>query len=277
MTSPDEKKAQSQYLHGTEPDEQRRLSLLNDILNESSLRELNLRGGESVLDVGCGLAQFTRAMAREAGGRVLGVEREREQLAEARRQAVACGEEGLIELREGDALSLPLREEEWGTFDVAHTRFLLEHVPDPLAVVRQMVRAVRAGGRVILEDDNHDVMRLWPEPPGADLLWKAYMRAYDRLGNDPLVGHRLISLLHAAGATPIRNTWIFFGSCAGQTHFHLYIENMIGLLEGARAPMLDAGFIDPAGFVAGIAALRTWMTRPDAAMWFAIAWAEGKK
>ncbi len=277
MTSPDEKRAASQYLHGTEPDEQRRLSLLNDILNESSLRELNLRGGESILDVGCGLAQFTRAMARSSGGRVLGVEREAEQLAEAGRQAAACGEEGLIELRQGDALSLPLREEEWGTFDVAHTRFLLEHVPDPLAVVRQMVRAVRAGGRVILEDDNHDVMRLWPEPPGADLLWKAYMRAYDRLGNDPLVGHRLVSLLHEAGATPIRNTWIFFGSCAGQTHFHLYIENMIGLLEGARTPMLDAGFIDPAGFRDGISSLRAWMKRADAAMWFAIAFAEGKK
>ena len=36
--------------------------------------------------------------------------------------------------------------DEWGTFDLVHARFLLEHVSDPLAVVRSMARAVRPGG-----------------------------------------------------------------------------------------------------------------------------------
>ncbi|MBD0326401.1 MAG: methyltransferase domain-containing protein [Pyrinomonadaceae bacterium] len=266
----------SQYLHGTDPDEQRRLSLLNDILNESSLRELNLQGDESILDVGCGLAQFTRAMARSSGARVLGIEREAEQLKEARRQAKASGEEHLIELRQGDALALPLDDKEWGTFDVAHTRFVLEHVSDPLAVVRQMVRAVRSGGRVVLEDDNHDVMRFWPEPAEVVALWNAYVRTYEHLGNDPYVGHRLVSLLHEAGATPVRNTWIFFGSCAGHPHFHLYIENIIGVFEGARSLILDADLLDQTGYEAGINSLRAWANRPDAALWLAVSWAEGR-
>jgi hypothetical protein len=34
----------SRYLHGTLPDEQRRLSLLNDLLNAGSLREMRLQG-----------------------------------------------------------------------------------------------------------------------------------------------------------------------------------------------------------------------------------------
>lgn len=269
----------SQYLHGTDPDEQRRLSLLNDILNEGSLRELNLLGGESILDVGCGLAQLTRAMAGRsgAGGRVVGIEREAEQLEEARRQAAAVGEEHLVELRQGDALALPLAAEEWETFDVAHTRFLLEHVPDPLAVVRQMVRAVRPGGRVVLEDDNHEALRFWPEPPAAVALWQAYTRTYERLNNDPYIGRRLVSLLYEAGATPVRNSLIFFGSCSGHPHFHLYVENLIGLFAGARELILGAGLLDRAAYEAGIRSLRAWMQRPDAALWFAIAWAEGKR
>src|SRR4051812_10884037 len=95
----------SRYLHGTHPDEQRRLSRLNEILNAASLRELDLRGGERILDVGCGLAQLTREMARVAGpaGRVLGVERDAEQLAEALRQAAEAGEGNLVDLRAGDA------------------------------------------------------------------------------------------------------------------------------------------------------------------------------
>jgi SAM-dependent methyltransferase len=267
----------SRYLHGTEPHEQLRLSALNDLLNEASLREIDFQGGEKILDVGCGLAQLSRALARAAGSGtpVVGIERSPEQLVEAARLARAAGEETLIDLRQGDALDLPLKDAEWGTFDVAHTRFLLEHVPDPLRVVRGMVRAVRPGGRVILEDDNHEVLRLWPEPPGFGPLWKAYLRSYDRLGNDPYIGHRLIALLFAAGAAPKRNTWIFFGSCAGNPTWEPCVDNLVGILQGARETCIAAGLIERTSFEEGLTALQAWKRRPDAALWFAISFAEG--
>jgi SAM-dependent methyltransferase len=265
------------YIHGTVPVEQQRLSRLNGLLNESSLRELGLRGGEKIIDVGCGLAQFTREMARAAGGGagVLGIERDCDQLDEARRLAALDRENDLIELRQGDALALPLRDDEWGTFDIAHTRFVLEHVADPLVVVRQMVRAVRPGGRIVLADDDHDVLRLWPEPPGLKELWHGYIRSYDRLGNDPYVGRRLVSLLHTAGAVPVRNTWIFFGACAGTPVFPAIVENLEGLLVGARPVILETSHLDGVAFDRAIAALRQWSTLPDAAFWFATCWAEG--
>jgi ubiquinone/menaquinone biosynthesis C-methylase UbiE len=267
----------SDYLHGTTPEEQARLSKLNEILNEASVRELRLGGGERILDVGCGLAQLTRRMARTAGatGCVVGIERSEEQIAEARRQAVAAGQENLVDLRQGDVFAMPLRDDEWGTFDVAHARFLLEHVPDPLTVVRSMVRAARLGGRVVLEDDDHEVIRLWPEPAGFTALWNAYMRVYERLGYDPIVGRRLVELLHQAGAAPARNTWIFFGSCAGGADFEAYVENLIGILEGAKEKMLNFGLLDARVFERSVAGLRDWKHRPDAALWFATAWAEG--
>jgi SAM-dependent methyltransferase len=242
------------YIHGAAPAEQYRLSRLNTLLNEASLRELDLQGGENILDVGSGIGQLTRAMARVAGarGRVVG-----------------------IEFREGDALALPLRDDEWGAFDLAHTRFLLEHVADPFGVVQAMVRAVRPGGRIVLADDDHDVLRLWPEPPGFVSIWQAYIRSYDRLGNDPFVGRRLVELLHAAGAVPIRNDWIFFGSCAGMPTFLDIVENLETILVGARSLILSTAHVQESSFDQTIAALKTWSTRPDAAFWFAMCWAEG--
>ncbi len=180
-----------------------------------------LAGGEKVIDVGCGLGQLARGMALRVGSRgaVIGVEQSADQLVVARKLAEGAGEQRLVEFRQGEAGCLPLHDAEWGTFDVAHARYLLEHVPDPVAVVREMVRAVRPGGRIILEDDAHDIHRLWPEPSGFGRLWSAYLRTYERVGNDACVGHRLVSLLLQAEAIPRRNTWLFFGACAGSPNY----------------------------------------------------------
>jgi len=269
----------SRYLHGTSPIEQRRLSRLNDLINRASLGELGLVGGERILEVGSGLGQFARSMARAAGpsGRVLGIERSREQLAGARRAARAEDQAGLVEWRRGDVLDLPLRRGEWGTFDLAHARFLLEHVPEPGRVVEGMLRAVRPGGRVVLEDDDHDALRTWPEPPGFTALWNAYIRSFDRLGNDPAVGRRLIALLHEAGALPRRNTWIFFGSCSGSADFPAYVENAAGILRGARRAVVEAGLLPAETFDAAIRSLDAWKRHPAAALWYAISWAEGRR
>src|SRR4051812_4913370 len=152
------------YIHGTAPEEQARLSSLNDLLNRAALRELGLRGGEKIVDFGAGLGQLTRDMARAAKARVVGIERSPKQIAEAMRQAAAASEESLLELRQGDVQEGVPRAEE-GSYDLAHARFVLEHVPDPLVVVKAMMKAVRPGGRLVLQDDDHDILRLWPEPP----------------------------------------------------------------------------------------------------------------
>jgi len=268
----------SVYIHGTDDDEQRRLSLMNDVLlNSAMLREMNLRGDERILDLGSGLGQFTRMMARAVpNGHVVGIEYSDEQLSAAKRLAANDGESSLADLRSGDALNLDLGDE-WGTFDIAHTRFLLEHIPDPLRAVKSMVRAVKPGGRIVLADDDHGVLRLWPEPPGWMRLWDAYMRAYERIGNDPLVGRRLVQLLHEAGAQPVRNTWVFFGGCAGMETFPILAANMAGVVRTARDTIVSQKLFDAAEFDCVRADYRDWSQRPDAALWFSVAWAEGVK
>lgn len=273
--------ARGGYIHGTDPDEQYRLSKLNELINAESLPMLDLRPGARVLEVGAGLCQFARAMAKAApGSRVLAIERSREQIAEAERLAMHDGDaamlnDGVVVIREGDALSMPLMPGETGHFDVAHARFLLEHVRDPFAVVKQMVDAVKPGGRVVLEDDDHEVLRLWPEPPGFSELWRAYMRTYDRLGNDPIVGRRLVELLHRAGAKPSRARWLWFGGCAGDGRLGPLVANAAAILRGAQRSIVDQGLMPASSAERAIGELELWGRRPDAVMWFAIAWAEG--
>jgi SAM-dependent methyltransferase len=265
------------YIHGTSPDEQRRLSLMNDVLlNPASLREMALAGDESIVDFGSGLGQFTRAMARAVPrGRVLGLERDPAQFAESRRLAQDDAEAAHVGFRQTDVLDPQLGDDEWGTFDVAHARFVLEHVPDPLRVVQTMVRAVRPGGRIILADDDHDILRLFPDVPSVTALWRAYMRSYQLNRTDPIVGRKLVRLLHEAGAAPKRNTLIFFGGCAGMAHFDVLAANMLGVVISARKLIVENALFADRAFDETVAEFRAWSARPDAAIWYAMHWAEG--
>jgi SAM-dependent methyltransferase len=233
------------------------------------------RRGDRILDAGSGLGQFSRAMARATGTKVVAVEKSAEQLRKAEAFAREAGEESLVALRSGDVRELPLSPQEWGSFDVAHTRFVLEHLHDPSRAVSQLVAAVRPGGRIVLEDDDHAVLRLWPEVPAAMAAWDAYVATYAAHGNDAFIGRRLVSLLAEAGATPVRNTWIFFGSCAGNAAFEGFVENLAGVLESSREDVVRGALLSDAALDAGIASFRQWGSRPDAAIWYAMAWAEG--
>lgn len=117
----------SVYIHGATLAEQYRLSKLNDLLNKRCLLALQLEGGEKILDVGSGLGQFSLAMAQKIGkkGAVIGIERNEAQLSTAKALVANSPQTANIEFRSGNAYALPLSKNEWASFDLVHTRFLL--------------------------------------------------------------------------------------------------------------------------------------------------------
>jgi SAM-dependent methyltransferase len=266
-----------EYIHGTEREEQARLAQLNRLLNQQSLARMAPRPGEHVLDVGCGFGLFAHEIAQQVGpnGRVVGVEREVAQIEEGKRLVHATGVTPRADIRQGDAYDFPLEKTEWGSFDVAHARFLLEHLSRPGEVVAAMVRAVKPGGRIILEDDDHDLLTLNPPVPAFMAVWRAYERSYDASGRDPRIGRNLVTLLVDAGASPVRSDWPFFGACAGSDTFRTIIANCRAILVLARDTIVELGKISPAEFDAGLREYDDWSKRPDASYWYCTFWAQG--
>jgi ubiquinone/menaquinone biosynthesis C-methylase UbiE len=110
---------------------------------------LPLRGCR-VLDVGAGTGAAGRAAQRAGAGSVIAIDVARGMLAHdaAARPPAAVA----------DALALPFRD---GAFDVAIAAFSLNHVAHPAAGLREMMRAVRRGGAIVVgayaADDSHPV------------------------------------------------------------------------------------------------------------------------
>ncbi|NJN43106.1 MAG: methyltransferase domain-containing protein [Flammeovirgaceae bacterium] len=248
----------SEYIHGSHPEEQKRLSLLNELINGRCLELINLTKGDRVIDIGSGLGQFTLAMADRVGedGFCLGIERDPEQIKVAEVNKMKNTERLPVEFRIGDVSDLNLKNEELESFEVGHARFILEHLSNPKLALNELVKAIKPGGRIVLEDDDHAGFILFPEPPGFSILWNAYMRSYDCLGNDPFIGRRLVALLHEAGLRSIRNDLIFFGDCAGSPTFTSYVENLIGVIRTAYPTMIEHNLITAEAFKESIGQLK---------------------
>lgn len=84
-----------------------------------------------------------------------GVDWSRAMLGEAGREARRLGR--AVDLRRGDAAALPFPAR---SFDTVVCTYALCCIPDPLGALREAVRALRPGGRLLLAD--HVAASFWP-------------------------------------------------------------------------------------------------------------------
>jgi ubiquinone/menaquinone biosynthesis C-methylase UbiE len=182
------------YIHGTHPEEQKRLSLLNDLTNGSFLEFIEAGPGHSVLEVGSGLGILTNCVAtRFPDCYVVGLEIAPEQLEKA---TASFSETRNLRFLEGDALALEFPE---STFDVVYCRYLLEHVSDPAVVVNELLRVLKPGGRVFLQENNILIYEIYPDCPSYSKVLEKFAELQSRSGGDAEIGKKLFSILKHAG------------------------------------------------------------------------------
>jgi len=105
-----------------------------------------VRGGERVLDLGCGAGRFVAAL-RDAGADPVGVELAQAALERARRNVPGAD----LRLLAADG-SVPLGHAE---VDLVWCSEVLEHVPDTVALLTEARRVLRPGGRLLVTVPDH--------------------------------------------------------------------------------------------------------------------------
>ena len=103
------------------------------------------RASGSTLEVAVGTALNLSYYPEDV--RLTGLDLSPEMLAVARERAAEVGRD--IDLREGDAHSLPFDE---GSFETVVCTYSLCNIPDPQLAVNEMKRVLNPGGRLILVD-----------------------------------------------------------------------------------------------------------------------------
>ena len=114
---------------------------------ERTVQAASVTSETHVLDVGCGPGIVVEALAHRAA-EVVAFDLTPEMIEAARRR---CEPAHLSNVRYavGRADALPFDS---GSFDVVVSRLLLHHLADPLPALSEMVRVLRAHGRLVLAD-----------------------------------------------------------------------------------------------------------------------------
>jgi SAM-dependent methyltransferase len=168
-----------------------------------------LKPGVSVLDIGCGPGTITVDFAkRVAPGKVVGLDAAPEIVERARGFAVDSRVEN-AEFVLGDAYALDFPDDQ---FDVAHAHQMLQHVADPVAVLREMRRVVRPDGVVAARDVDYAGILWYPLLPGLTKWRDLYEKVHRSNGGEPNAGRRLKAWALEAGFADVVSTasvWCF--------------------------------------------------------------------
>lgn len=211
--------------------------------------------GLRVLDLACGVgAMAARLNEAFPGCALVGLDLSASQLAACRQ-----GHPEIAVVR-ADGTRMPFAD---GTFDRVHCSWMLEHVPAPAEVLRDVRRVLKAGGVAqFIEVDNWS---LETEPRLTDVhdLLRRLNEAQVRAGGDPGIGPKLHHHLEAAGfrrfsLEPVR----LHATHAQPGFFAGFVEEFTGIFEG-----LDESLPHEQALIArAVAQLRGALTNPDATL-----------
>jgi ubiquinone/menaquinone biosynthesis C-methylase UbiE len=153
-----------------------------------------LERGARLLEIGCGVGAVLAVLGQEFRDvRLFGVDIEQKQLEFARGHLRRAGVDAT--LVEADALALPFGEE---TFDHVWTMWLLEHIGDPPAALREARRVLVAGGRITAIEVDYSTCRAEPSTSAIEALFRAMVHGMAASGWSD-AGTRLPGWLVEAG------------------------------------------------------------------------------
>jgi ubiquinone/menaquinone biosynthesis C-methylase UbiE len=179
---------------------------LDDCRSITAVRRNKRRGlallgtapGARVLDLGCGTGEDVQSLATAAGSRgcAVGVDADPGMARTAADRSGGSGAAARFLAAAG--ARLPFRD---GTFDGCRAERVLVHAPDPGAIVAELVRVTRDGGRVVLSEP--DWYTLVVHGVDAESSERLVARVAERF-TSPRVGRALGAMLRAGGASDVR-------------------------------------------------------------------------
>ena len=256
------------YFLGYSRDEQVRLERQAQELARDSqwlFDNVGIDDGSRVIEIGCGPRGCLGLLAERVGpaGRVIGLERNAEQVERAQR-FVADNRLTNVQVMHGDARATGFPN---AAFDVATARLVLVNVPNPEQIVAEMVRVVRPGGVVALHEADCIGHQMCDPPlPAWTRLFQLLNTYAEMNGIDRFVGRKVPHMLRKAGLVDVHVNPLL----------HVYPPRherrmvLLEFVENVRERLLSANLISEGELDESMAALKRYVEDPKTEIFSAI-------
>ena len=166
----------------------------------------HIKPTDTILDVGCGPGTITADFAALASpGKVIGCDAVESVLEQAAEYASSLGLSN-VTFQRVDANALPFDD---NSFDIVHCHQVLQHVKNPVAILKEMRRVVKRGGIVAAREADYKMFAWYPEPPEIARWMELYQKVARANGGEPNAGRYCHVWAREAGFEPdeITATW----------------------------------------------------------------------
>jgi SAM-dependent methyltransferase len=202
------------------------------------LADSGVAAGARVLEAGAGGGSVVTWLAEQVGaaGHVLAFDRD-VRFVESLRGAT-------VDIRQGDLVAGDLPESQ---FDVVHARLVLEHIPERDQVLDHLVRALRPGGALVLEDYDWTAFGFDSADGIEQRATEGILELMAAAGFDRSYGRRIVGALADRGLDDVRGdgrSMVIDHTHPGFAFFRLSFEQLApAAIEAGLMTVEDASVV----------------------------------
>ena len=253
------------YIHGyCETEQERLIQQAQYWRNDLILRDINYKSGDKLLEIGCGAGAVLGILGTAFPGiKIAGIDLETKQINYARQHLARLNLTD-ADLRVGDANNLPWND---NTFDCIYAIWFLEHLTNPLPVLKEARRVLRTKGTITITETDYRTILVTPESADYRYLQNGLCELLLQSGGNPYIGQSLGNLLNEAGFKTVTNKALSFHYYSSKdrqklAEFIAYVDSWLAPTVPLIAEKLGK---DKAKLIAGLEWFRSISNRDNGA------------
>ncbi len=185
------------YLHGFSKKEQKRLYDQAKFLEGEVYENVDLRKSKNLIEVGCGVGAQTRLLLKHFPKmKITGVDASVAQIEAAQAFLKKDVKNKRVRLKHQNAEKMDFKK---GEFDGAFLCWILEHVPKPAVILKEVHRVMKKKAVIYCSEVQNASLFVEPYSPALLRYWFLFNDEQWMMHGDPFVGAKLGNLLKESG------------------------------------------------------------------------------
>ena len=185
------------YIHGFSSDEQDRLYQQARVHENIIFPQIDFSNQTHILEVGSGVGAQTVILNEKFPNlKISCIDASDVQVERAKKTLQPLIQQKKVDIQVADAMQLPFQE---NAFDGAFVCWLLEHVQNPVGILKEIKRVLKSEGIIYCNEVFNSTFYCHPYSPSTLKYWFEFNDFQYSLKGDPFVGGKLANYLLAAG------------------------------------------------------------------------------